>query len=62
MAGPYSFNGPVWGKIVPTFISWARAPETKANKKIRTLEKITTFLVTTPPFWLKIYLLFLLIM
>jgi hypothetical protein len=47
----------VWERRVPTFISWAMAPEMKANENTKTVARISTLFITTPPFWLKIYVL-----
>jgi hypothetical protein len=50
MCGPHSFNGPVWARRVPIFISWAKAPEIKANKDINTLAKIMALFTITSCF------------
>jgi hypothetical protein len=51
MCGPHSFNGPVWARRVPIFISWAKAPEIKANEYIKTHVKMMAFFIITSCFF-----------
>ncbi len=45
--GPNSLSGPVWERSVPTFNSWARAPEVKARAKMNTIAIDKIFFIPT---------------